>query len=81
MDDLDEKIARALRSKAEDFPPDSTPRHFLRSHALEAAKAVRAAITDAGFVLMPKDQILRKMSHEEFTEMVARIRFRENADG
>jgi hypothetical protein len=81
MDDLDEKIARALRSKAEDFPPDSTPRHFLRSHALDAAKAVRAAIESAGFVLMPKDQILRKMSKDEFSELMAGIKFKEMSDG
>lgn len=69
MDELDEKIAEAIH-KAQ-----------MGVLGMSPAKAVRAAIESAGFVLMPKDQILRKMSHEEFTEMVERIRFRENADG
>jgi hypothetical protein len=45
---------------------------------LEEAEAALSAIESAGFVLMPKDQILRKMSKDEFSDLMAGIPFREN---
>jgi hypothetical protein len=44
----------------------------------ECTRAALTAIESAGFVLMPKDQILRKMSNDEFSELMAGIPFREN---
>ena len=45
------------------------------------AEAVLAAIEESGLAIMPKDQILRKMSDEEFTEMVGKIKFRDKEYG
>jgi hypothetical protein len=84
MDKLKEKIADGIEKAANHFTDGYCPTPYEMTSAaecLEFAEAALTAIEAAGFVLMPKDQILRKMSHEEFTEMMARIRFRENADG
>jgi len=81
-DKLKEKIARAI--SREDGIMAGEASDFAEWHweeSLDHAEAALTAIESAGFVIMRKDQILRKMSHEEFTEMVERIRFRENADG
>jgi hypothetical protein len=72
MDKLKEKIALALRRRNLDGPYNAaTEWHDL-------AAAVLTAIESAGYVLMPKDQILRKMTKDEFSELMAGIPFREN---
>jgi hypothetical protein len=80
IDKLKEKIRQAISAKhsCRDHLCDDS--NYDRCICESDAAAALTAIESAGFVLMPKDQILRKMSHEEFTEMMARIRFRENAD-
>lgn len=52
---IKEKVRQALRAKAEDFPPDSTARHFLWSHSYEAAEAALSAIEEAGYVIAQKE--------------------------
>jgi hypothetical protein len=82
MDELDEKIARAI--SREDGLMAGEASDFAEWHweeSLDHAKAARAAIESAGFVLMPKDQILRKMSKDEFSELMAGIKFKEMSDG
>jgi hypothetical protein len=75
MDKLKEKIALALRRRNLDGPYNAaTEWHDL-------AEAALTAIESAGFVIMPKDQILRKMTKDEFTAMMAGIRFKEMSDG
>lgn len=44
----------------------------------------RCALTaaeDSDYVIMPRDQVLRKMTTEEFTEMMARLKFRDIDNG
>jgi len=82
MDKLKEKIARAI--SREDGLMAGESSDFEEWHweeSLDHAAAALTAIESAGFVLMPKDQILRKMSKDEFSELMAGIPFRENADG
>jgi hypothetical protein len=78
MADMDKLRADLLETIADAIADEWSARPGWHQHC---AAAALSAIESAGYVLMPKDQILRKMSHEEFTEMVERIRFRENADG
>jgi hypothetical protein len=84
MDKLKEKIAEAIAAADNEVNWDyvrSIPNHPIYGLALEQAEAALTAIESAGFVLMPKDQILRKMTNDEFSELMAGIPFRENADG
>jgi hypothetical protein len=88
MDKLKEKIAEAIypptvmTTEFEAVPFNEAmerPRHYgLRHRVLKAAEAVLTAIESAGYVIMPKDQILRKMTKDEFSELMAGIPFREN---
>jgi hypothetical protein len=84
MDKLKEKIAAAIEKVANSFTDGYCPTPYEMtsvSDCLEFSEAALTAIEAAGYRLMPKDQILRKMSKDEFSELMAGIRFRENADG
>jgi hypothetical protein len=80
-DKLKEKVRQAISAEHSCRDHLCDDRNYDRCICASDAEAALTAIESAGFVLMPKDQILRKMSNEEFSELMAGIRFRENADG
>jgi hypothetical protein len=78
MDKLKEKIRQAISAKHSCRDHLCDDRNSDRCICESDAAAALTAITEAGFVIMPKDQILRKMSKDEFSELMAGIPFREN---
>ncbi len=73
-DKLKERMAWALRKR------NQTPPYNAATQWHDLAEAALTAIESSGYVIMPKDEILRKMSTEEFTQMMAGIRFKEPSD-
>lgn len=44
-------------------------------------KSALTAIESAGYVLMPRDEIIKQMTMDEFSELMAGVRFKEPSDG